>query len=98
MKTFFLLSALAVTLISCQNNNKTEVITDKISEENKNIQIKNASDFFPTEKTKVLVVGTFHMNYPGLDDHKTTDSDKIDVLKEPKKSELTELVEYIKKF
>ncbi|GER59663.1 DUF5694 domain-containing protein [Patiriisocius marinus] len=99
MKTFFILTALALTIVSCQNNQTTKkVVSNNISEENEKIQIKNASDFFPTEKTKVLVVGTFHMNYPGLDDHKTTDSDKIDVLKEPKKSELTELVEYIKKF
>ena len=56
------------------------------------------SDFFPKEKTKVLVVGTFHMDYPGLDAYKTAEEDKIDVLKEPKKSEVTQLVEYIKKF
>jgi len=59
---------------------------------------KPVSEYFPEEKTKVLVVGTFHFDYPGLDAHKTSDEDKIDVLKEPKKSEVTELVEYIKKF
>ncbi|PRX56397.1 DUF5694 domain-containing protein [Flagellimonas meridianipacifica] len=59
---------------------------------------KTKSDFFPKEKTKVLVVGMFHLDYPGLDNHKTKDDSKIDVLKEPKKTEVTELVEYIKKF
>jgi len=44
------------------------------------------------------VVGTFHFNFPGLDEVKTADEDKIDVLKEPKKSELEDLVAYIKKF
>jgi hypothetical protein len=38
------------------------------------------------------------MDYPGLDAFKTSEEDKIDVLVEPKKSEVTELVEYIKKF
>ena len=53
---------------------------------------------FPEEKAKVLVVGTFHFDYPGLDAHKIEEEDKIDVLKEPKKSEVSELVEYIKRF
>lgn len=61
-------------------------------------EIKNASTFFPKEKTQVLVVGTFHFDYPGLDVNKTEDKDKVDVLTEPKKSEITELVNYIKKF
>lgn len=60
--------------------------------------LKPMSDYFPNEKTKVLVVGTFHFDYPGLDAHKTSEEDKIDVLKEPKKSEVTELINYIKKF
>lgn len=64
----------------------------------KNDEIKKSSTFFPKEKTQVLVVGTFHFDYPGLDVNKTEDKDKIDVLTEPKKSEITELVNYIKKF
>jgi hypothetical protein len=63
-----------------------------------NNPIKPASDFFPKEKAKVLVVGTFHFDYPNLDAHKTTDDNKIDVLREPKKSQVNELVAYIKKF
>lgn len=61
-------------------------------------QLKSPSKFYPKQKTKVLVVGTFHFNFPGLDEVKTADENKIDVLKEPKKSELEELVAYIKKF
>ena len=38
------------------------------------------------------------MNYPGLDDHKISNEDKIDVLLEPKITEITELIEYLKKF
>ena len=47
-------------------------------------QLKSPSEFYPPQKTKVLVVGTFHFNFPGLDEVKTADEDKIDVLKEPK--------------
>jgi hypothetical protein len=61
-------------------------------------EIRKPSSFFPQEKANVLVVGTFHFDYPGLDVFKPGDENKIDVLKEPKKSEVTELVNYIKKF
>lgn len=61
-------------------------------------ELKSPSAFFPAKRPKVLVVGTFHFDYPGLDVAKTDEKDKIDVLKEPKKSEVTELVNYIKKF
>ncbi len=64
----------------------------------KNSALKQASEYFPKEKAQVLVVGTFHFDYPGLDYNKTPDENKIDVLAEPKKSEVTELVEHIKKF
>jgi hypothetical protein len=61
-------------------------------------EIKSPSSFFPKERAKVLIVGTFHFNYPNLDVNKIAEEDQIDVLKEPKKTEVTELVEYIKKF
>ncbi|MBR9853261.1 MAG: hypothetical protein GYB37_01610 [Algicola sp.] len=61
-------------------------------------QLKSPSEFYPSQKTKVLVVGTFHFDFPGLDEVKTSEDDKIDVLQEPKKSELEDLVAYIKKF
>lgn len=60
--------------------------------------LKKPTSFFPKDKTKVLVVGTFHFDYPNLDVTKTQDQDKIDVLIEPKKSEVEQLVNYIKKF
>jgi hypothetical protein len=63
-----------------------------------NIKIKKPSEFYSKDKTEVLVVGTFHFSYPNLDTHKVSEKDQVDVLKEPKKSELTELVNYIKKF
>lgn len=91
MKKFIFLF-FSVFIISCNDKNKT---VETSQPEN---AIKPASEFYPKERAQVLVVGTFHFNYPGLDELKTEESDKIDVLKEPKKSEVTELVEYIKKF
>lgn len=60
--------------------------------------LKPPSEYFPKDRAQVLVVGTFHFNYPGLDAIKEAEEDKIDVLKEPKKSEVTGLVNYIEKF
>jgi len=87
--TLFLL---VLTFLSC--NDKNPIPNEKKLANT----LKQASDFYPKKRAQVLVVGTFHFNYPGLDALKTEESDKIDVLKEPKKSEVTELVNYIKKF
>ncbi|KPE51372.1 DUF5694 domain-containing protein [Chryseobacterium indologenes] len=59
---------------------------------------KKPSDYFHNPKTKVLVVGTFHFDYPNLDAHKTLKEDQIDVLSPKTSKEVTELVNYIKKF
>ncbi len=79
------------TIISCQKKEK-----ESLNE--KETRLKPFSSYYPKEKTKILVVGTFHFSYPGLDVIKTKETDKVDVLKEPKKSEVKELVAYIKKF
>jgi len=60
--------------------------------------LKPISSYFPEERAQVLVVGSFHFHYPGLDAMKEAEEDKIDVLQEPKKSEVTALVEYIRQF
>jgi len=86
MNYFKLFLIVSVLSFSCTSNQKKEQL------------LKPMSEYFPKERAKVLVVGTFHMDYPGLDAFKTSEEDKIDVLVEPKKSEVTELVEYIKKF
>lgn len=59
---------------------------------------KKPSDYFKNPKTKVLVVGSFHFDYPNLDAHKTNKEDQIDVLSPKTAKEVTELVEYIKRF
>ncbi|CAM3795913.1 DUF5694 domain-containing protein [Mucilaginibacter galii] len=60
-------------------------------------EILPLSSFFP-KPVKVLFVGTFHFHYPGLDAHVIADSNKVDVLSESRKKEVTELVNYIKRF
>lgn len=74
------------------------MVSGQESDDPEKVLIKPPSSFYPKNKAKVLVVGCFHFNYPGLDSFKTNEEDKIDVLKEPKKSEVTELVRYIERF
>lgn len=59
---------------------------------------KKPAEYFPGSKAKVLVVGSFHFDYPNLDAHKTEKKDQVDVLSPKTAKEVTELVEYIKKF
>lgn len=59
---------------------------------------KKPSEYFPNPKTKVLVVGSFHFDYPNLDAHKTEKGDQVDVLSPKTSKEVTELIKYIKKF
>lgn len=88
MKACLTLFFLALLNLSCQEKQTTT----------KEIEIKPLSSYFPEERAKILVVGSFHFNYPGLDAMKADEEDKINVLEEPKKSEVTELVQYLKEF
>jgi len=87
---------MALSLVACTDRNREDLT--QVNKGNDSVSIPPISSFFPPAKAKVLVVGVFHFDYPGLDELKTAEENKIDVLKEPKKSEMTELVEYIKKF
>lgn len=87
---------LSIFLIGCTPKNENE--TSKNTVNSVFDTIKRPRDFFPKERAKILIVGTFHFQYPGLDEHKTLEEDQIDVLKEPKKSELEALIQHIKKF
>ena len=46
----------------------------------------------------VLLVGTFHFGYPGLDAHKTAELDRVDVLSPQRQKEMAELAEVIMRF
>lgn len=47
---------------------------------------------------KVLLVGSWHFNYPGLDAHKVKEEDKINIYSSKRQKELQELLDYISKF
>lgn len=47
---------------------------------------------------KILLVGSFHFDYPGLDGHKTSAEDKVDVETAAKQAEVRELLDYIARF
>ena len=49
-------------------------------------------------QTQVLLVGAFHFDYPGRDDHKTAKEDEIDVLIGRRAEEVAELNAYLARF
>jgi len=50
------------------------------------------------ERPKILLVGSFHFNYPNLDSHKTSADDQVDIETSEKQAELRELLDYIARF
>ncbi|MEM9930783.1 MAG: DUF5694 domain-containing protein, partial [Bacteroidota bacterium] len=67
--------------------------------------LSDIHDFHPDEiligddqLPKVLLVGSFHFNYPNLDSHKTAVEDQVDVETAQKQAELRELIDYIARF
>lgn len=47
---------------------------------------------------KVMLVGSWHFNYPGLDAYKVEDSEKINIYSEKRQKELNDLIKYIARF
>ncbi len=47
---------------------------------------------------QVLLMGTWHFAYPGLDEHKTKEEDKINIFTPRRQAELQELLNYIAQF
>ena len=47
---------------------------------------------------KILLVGTFHFGYPGLDSHKTAEAYQIDISSPQKQEEVRELVDYLSRY
>jgi len=83
---YFLLIAILILSIRCKNQQKV------------NSDLLASSDFFESENPKVLVVGSFHFDYPNLDAVKTDSIDQIDILSNQKQIELAELLDYLKLF
>lgn len=47
---------------------------------------------------QVLLIGSFHFNYPGLDAHKTKENEKVNIYSQKRQKELLELLDYLSKF
>lgn len=47
---------------------------------------------------KVLLVGSWHFSYPGLDAHKTDEEKKVNIYSEKRQKELKELLDYLAEF
>lgn len=47
---------------------------------------------------QVLLVGSWHFNYPGMDAHVSRKEDRMDILSDKRQEELKELLDYIAKF
>lgn len=94
-----ILAFLTLSFFACAVQN-TETITSKevARDHSEKETIKSPYSFFPKEKPQVLVVGTFHFNYPGLDAHKVSEENKMDILSTQRQKEVRELVDHIKKF
>lgn len=50
------------------------------------------------EVPKILLVGSWHFNYPGLDAHKAEDDQKINIYSDKRQAELKVLLDYISRF
>jgi len=96
MKMNFILTATLILLLSCNTEKPLKQETEQVI--SKLDTLKSTEDFFGHNKTKVLVLGVFHFEYPGLDVKKVPDEDKIDVLVGNRKKEVREVLEYIKRF
>lgn len=62
------------------------------------VEFPSPPEYSSEPKSEVLVLGTIHFDYPNLDAIKTSEEDQLDVLSEEKQEELTELINYIKRF
>ena len=49
-------------------------------------------------QAEILLVGSFHFDYPGLDGHKTAEEDQIDVTTGQRAAEVRELIDYLARF
>lgn len=82
---FFCLCCLIASILVAQHDDINSFDPD---------DILIAGDALP----KVLLVGSFHMNYPNLDAHVTDESKQVDVNDQKRREEMRELLDYIARF
>jgi Family of unknown function (DUF5694) len=86
MKKNSLCSALiCFALLSCCKQAYSQIDPDHILQKNKKVP-------------QVLLVGSWHFDYPGLDANVTDEKNRINIYSEKRQKELTELIDYIAKF
>jgi len=76
------------------------LLSSALPEVNAQIKVRDVDEFLKKgeEMPKVLLVGTFHFNYPNLDGHTTDKENQVNVLSDEKQKELEELLDYIALF
>ena len=74
-----------ILILSFEKQGYSQVDPDKILQKNKKIP-------------KVLLVGSWHFNYPGLDANVTKEKDRINIYSTQRQKELEELLNYIAAF
>ncbi len=102
MKSKYLQSRIGIGLVLCtltllyrcnSSGSPEQSIPAKVDKD-----VTEAAAFFNFPKPKVLLVGTFHFDYPGLDAFEANENDKIDILSDERQSQVAELADYILKF
>ncbi len=91
MKTTYVLLTLLLTSLLCTCG-RAQNLPDHKTFNPDDVLIKG--DKLP----KVLLLGSFHFNYPNLDSHKTSAEDQVDIETAEKQAELRELLDYIARF
>jgi hypothetical protein len=92
MKQILVLATLLMTLLTSGYTQKVD--WKKMNSLDPDL-ILQAGDRKPTE---VLLLGTYHFDYPNLDAHITDSSMQVDILSDKKQKELKELVQVIERF
>lgn len=86
MKNYILPAALVCfAMLTCLNKGYSQIDPDKILQRNK-------------KAPKVLLIGSWHFNYPGLDANVTKEKDRINIYSQQRQKELAELLDYIAAF
>lgn len=88
---------IGILLLSCtpKSSDSTVRADEKTGEGD---DVRSPASFFPAERAKALVVGTFHFDNPGLDAHQVDEKNVLDILSETRQLEVREVLDYIKKF
>lgn len=96
--TYFLLTLLFSTLLC--TSGRAQPSQQVVQQNVPDVKTFDPDEILVSEDKlpKVLLVGSFHFNYPNLDSHKTSVEDQVDIETAQKQAELRELLDYIARF